>query len=82
MRDLVKKATTTAGVTPAGPETDGEVEVTRRRGDGRSYLFVVNHGSDSVEIPTTGCDLVTGEPVTGLLRVEGGGVGVVREEAP
>ncbi|MEV6301456.1 beta-galactosidase [Actinoplanes sp. NPDC051861] len=80
LRNAAKAAIQQAKVTPAGPESN-DVEVVRRRKDHHSYLFVINHGSQPVEINTTGCDLVTGEPVDGLLRVEGGGVGVVREEA-
>ncbi len=58
-----------------------EVEAVRRSGDGRSYLFVVNHGANPVEYPATGHNLITNEPVAGTLRVDGGGVAVVREEA-
>ncbi|MFI1994370.1 beta-galactosidase [Actinoplanes sp. NPDC020271] len=58
-----------------------DVEVVRRRGDGRSYLFVVNHGVNPVEYPAAGHNLITNEPVGGTLRVEGGGVAVIREEA-
>ncbi|MEU4622138.1 beta-galactosidase [Actinoplanes sp. NPDC023801] len=55
-------------------------EVVRRRGEGRSYLFVINHGTDTVHHPARGTDLITGEEVDGVLTVRGGGVGVVREE--
>lgn len=56
-----------------------DVEVVRRSGDGRSYLFVVNHGATPVEYAVTGHDLITDTPVAGTLRVDGGGVAVVRE---
>ncbi|BCJ41872.1 beta-galactosidase [Actinoplanes ianthinogenes] len=62
-------------------ETHG-AEVVRRKGDGGSYLFVVNHGANPVEHPATGHNLISGERVDGVLRVEGGGVAVVREEEP
>ncbi|WP_436527500.1 beta-galactosidase [Actinoplanes sp. HUAS TT8] len=58
-----------------------DVEVVRRSGDDRSYLFVVNHGANPVEYPATGHNLITNEPVGPTLCVEGGGVAVVREEA-
>ncbi|GGN61321.1 beta-galactosidase [Actinoplanes lobatus] len=74
MSDLLKEATGRSGRT-------GDVEIVRRSGDGRSYLFVINHGTGPVEHPTTGYDLVAGQAISGSLRVEGGGVAVVREEA-
>ncbi|MEU8659882.1 beta-galactosidase [Actinoplanes philippinensis] len=55
-------------------------EVVRRRGDDRSYLFVINHGTEAVDHPARGTDLITGEKVDGVLTVQGGGVAVVREE--
>ncbi|MFC4064662.1 beta-galactosidase [Actinoplanes subglobosus] len=61
-------------------DKSGKTEIVRRRGDGRSYLFVINHGTEPVDHPTRGCDLVTGERVDGVLTVQGGGVAVVREE--
>jgi beta-galactosidase len=57
-------------------------EVVRRRGDGRSYLFVINHGTEAIDHPVSGTDLITGEEVDGVLTVQGGGVAVVREEIP
>ncbi|GIE77668.1 beta-galactosidase [Actinoplanes philippinensis] len=57
-------------------------EVVRRRGDGRGYLFVINHGTEAVDHPARGTDLITGEKVDGVLTVQGGGVAVVREENP
>ncbi|MBG0560185.1 beta-galactosidase [Actinoplanes aureus] len=76
LREVLDTATRDAGVRGAGDRT---VEVVRRTGDGRGYLFVINHGTEPAEIAATGHDLVTGEPVRGVLRVEAGGVGVVKE---
>ncbi|WP_326554065.1 beta-galactosidase [Micromonospora sp. NBC_01813] len=80
LRDVLRGAVDAAGVVPAGPENDGSVEVVRRTGDGRSYLFVVNHGRREIRHPVAGHELVTGKPVTGALRVGPGEVRVVREE--
>jgi beta-galactosidase len=77
MRELLREVVPNQEVDLGG----GEVEVVRRSGDGRSYLFVINHGVNPVEYAVTGHDLVTGEPVGPALRVEGGGVAVVRAEA-
>ncbi|GLW32567.1 beta-galactosidase [Actinoplanes regularis] len=80
MQDLMLNIAKNAGV--AVEEFDGEVEVVRRTGDGRTYLFVVNHGSNPVEYPVAGFDLVSATETGGLLRVAGGGVAVVRAEEP
>jgi beta-galactosidase len=80
LRAVYRRALRDAGVTATGPENDGSVEVIRRSGGGRRYVFVVNHGPGDVEHKVTGHDLVTGERVDGVLRVPAGSVGVVREE--
>lgn len=75
LSDLLREA---AGATG---EKNDNLEVVRRKNGDRSYLFVINHSPDPVELPATGHDLVTDQPVTGVLHVGGGGVAVVREEA-
>ncbi|HWS32341.1 MAG TPA: Beta-galactosidase C-terminal domain, partial [Actinoplanes sp.] len=79
LSDLLKEAAVTAGARTG--EKNKHLEVVRRKDGGRSYLFVINHSPDPVELPATGHDLITGQPVTGALLVEGGGVAVIREEA-
>lgn len=54
------------------------VEMVRRKGEGTSYLFVINHSNSAVELSVSGTDLLTGR--TGPVSVAAGGVGVVREE--
>jgi beta-galactosidase len=76
MSEILREAT---GVTS---DKSDKREVVRRRGDDRSYLFVINHGTEPIEHPARGEDLVTGRTVDGVLTVQGGGVAVVREEAP
>jgi beta-galactosidase len=80
LRDVMRRALREAGVSGAGPENDGSLEVVHRSGGDRRYVFVINHGPKDAEHPVTGHDLVTGERVDWLLRVAAGGVGVVREE--
>lgn len=80
LRDLLRAATRAAGVRATGPESDGSVEVVRRTGGGRSYVFVINHGEQGIEHIITGHDLITGETVPGLLKVGAGSVRVIREE--
>jgi beta-galactosidase len=55
------------------------VETVRRRGDGASYLFVINHTDREVEVPAAGDELLTRTQATGVLRVAPGAVAVVRE---
>ncbi|MFS0700809.1 beta-galactosidase [Cellulomonas sp. 179-A 4D5 NHS] len=82
LRDVLRTAVQGAGVTPSGPESDGSVEVVRRAGDGRSYVFVVNHSHRDLEHPASGHELVTDRPVAGHVHVPAGGVRVVREDTP
>jgi beta-galactosidase len=55
------------------------VEVVRRHGADRSYLFVLNHTDHTVEVPATGTDLVSGVDCAPTVKVDAGGVAVVRE---
>jgi beta-galactosidase len=80
LRRVLREAAATAGVHPAGPEGDGSLEVVRRAGDGRRYTFAVNHGPRTAELAGTGHELVENRPVTGVLRIPGGEVRVLREE--
>jgi beta-galactosidase len=79
LRAVVGRALEGAGVASV-PGASAEVEITRRRGDGRAYTFVVNHGAADVEVDVRGTELVTGSVVDGRLAVPGGAVRVIREE--
>jgi beta-galactosidase len=59
---LLDRACTQAGVT-ATLTTPAGVEVVRREGGGRSFLFALNHRSKPTELrlPSTARDLLTGE---------------------
>ena len=62
---------------------DGAIDVVRRRAGDRSWLFAINHSAVDVELPVSGFDLVSSEPVVGgMLRVSAGGYAVVRESPP
>lgn len=82
LRDLVRDVVRDAGVVAAGPEGDGSIEVVRRAGDGRSYVFVVNHAHHDHEHPVTGHELVTDRRAAGSVHVPAGTVRVVREDTP
>jgi beta-galactosidase len=56
------------------------VEVVRRRAGAASYLFVINHADQEVEVPASGHELLTGARIDRDLVVAAGGVAVVRED--
>ena len=56
------------------------VEVTERRKDGRSYLFVMNHNASAVEFEISeGTDLLTNKELTGATSLEAYGVMIVKQ---
>jgi beta-galactosidase len=77
---LVADLTAEAGVRPAATVPAG-VEVVRREGAGRSYLFVLNHTDDDVEVTADGFDLRHDRPVDGFVVVSSGDAAVIREQA-
>ncbi|WP_230686656.1 beta-galactosidase [Catellatospora vulcania] len=82
LRDVLRRAIRDAGVTACGPESDGTVEVVRRRGHDHRYTFVINHGDKDIEHHISGHELVADEPAGPVLRVPAGTVRVVRQEQP
>jgi beta-galactosidase len=76
--DLVERLLRAAGVEPVAGSQPG-VEVVRRSGSGRSYLFVLNHTADDASVDAHGEDLVSGRRCAGRLEVPAGAVAVVRE---
>ena len=73
---LVRHLCAVAGVTV---HDQPGVEVVRRYGAQATYLFVLNHTDRPADVTTTGTELTTGRACVGTLRVEAGGVAVVRE---
>ncbi|MET9621959.1 Beta-galactosidase C-terminal domain [Streptomyces sp. NPDC006464] len=55
------------------------MEAVRRRANGGSFLFLINHLDESVTVPVRGSDLVSGRSYEGKCRLGGGDVVVVRE---
>jgi beta-galactosidase GanA len=60
-------------------EADPGVEAVRRVGDGRSFLFLLNHTDADRSAAAEGFDLLTGEPVGPAVTIPAGGVRVLRE---
>lgn len=78
--EVIGSVLTRAGVT-AIADSDPDVEVVRRRkSDGTSWLFALNHADEPRRVRTRGHELLTDLPVTGELELGPGGVAVVREE--
>lgn len=76
---LLERVVDESGVRPVAAAPAG-VEVVRRSGGGRSWLFVLNHTDAACELPASGHDLVADTAVGPLLTVPAGSVAVVREE--
>ncbi|HEY5183994.1 MAG TPA: beta-galactosidase [Actinomycetes bacterium] len=68
-----------AGVRPPAAAPPG-VEVVRRSGSGRSFLFVINHSPAPAQLSARGLDLVSGVRADGTLELPGGACAVIREE--
>jgi beta-galactosidase len=85
LRRLAARVCAGAGVTPTVPrpaiDAAEGLEAVRRTGDGGSWLFIANHGDRAASIAASGLELLTRTAVDGELRVEAGGVAVVRESA-
>ncbi len=75
---FVGRVTEAAGVR-APVECARDVELVRRVSASGSWLFALNHGESSVDVPVSGHDLVMDTPTGGTLVLAPGGVGVVRE---
>jgi beta-galactosidase len=75
---LVDRLLAEAEVEPPVATARG-VELVRRSGEGRSYLFVLNHGEEEAALAVAGHDLVADVDTGGNLVVAPGAVAVVRE---
>ncbi|MFC5380182.1 beta-galactosidase [Aquipuribacter nitratireducens] len=78
---LVAALAAAAGVRPVVPGLPPGVDAVRRRGDGGSWVFVLDHTGEGARVPLAGTDLVTGRACSAEepLVVGPGGVAVVRE---
>jgi beta-galactosidase len=78
MDDLVGELLVQTGVTPPLVAPRG-VEVVQREGDGRSLLFLLNHGDQQATVDLDGNyhDLLTNDERAGKLTVEPFGVVVL-----
>jgi len=77
---LAQQLLVEAKVTPVVPPAVGLEAARRRAPDGRSWVFLINHGDESLEVPVAGLDLVYDRRTDGLLRLAAGAVAVVEED--
>ena len=72
-----------AGIAPVMWNIPSGVEVLRRSKGGKSWLFLLNHAGEKVEVPLeqSGRDLLTDETVTGLVVLEPNGVAVIETDS-
>jgi beta-galactosidase len=82
MDALVAKLLVESGVTSALAAPPG-VEAVRREGEGRSFLFLLNHNAREakVEIGSVFRDLLSDQECAGTVTLEPFGVAVLRAEA-
>jgi beta-galactosidase len=81
LQRVVDRVVRESGAAPAAPAPPG-VEVVRRVGDDRSYLFVLNHSDEDAEVAAHGVELLSSRGCEGRLRLPAGSVAVVREADP
>jgi beta-galactosidase len=78
LSDFIQTIAKEKGVQPLLDVPKG-VEVTERRKDGSSYLFVMNHHSSPVEFEIDkGTEILTGKELKGLTSLDGYGVMIVK----
>ena len=79
--ELVDVLLAEAGVT-AIAQADAGVELVVRRGaDDVEFLFAINHTDDATTVEASGTDLLTGDVHDGSVKIDAGGVVVLRRAA-
>ncbi len=81
MAELLTTLCNDAGVHPLVDTVPANVEVVRRRNDGTTWTFYINHSDTPAQLPATGQELLTGTKVEGKLDLAPGAVAVVRSLA-
>jgi beta-galactosidase len=77
---LVRDILSTVEIGPSANGAGYGVEVVRRRSSTQSWLIAINHSDRPAEVSAQGTDMISGETVTGGLRLAGGAYAVVLED--
>lgn len=77
MRELLALIAAERGIVSVSGASD-EVEIVSRSSGENSWTFVINHGADDIDVELAGVELLSGQPVDGVLTVLAGGAAVVR----
>lgn len=77
---LMEQVCETANIKPVSSNAPDGVELLRRVNGNSSWLFVLNHSEEKVEVPLEGHgrDLLTGRQVRGSIELEPTGVAVIQ----
>ena len=78
-RWLLGQLMSAGGVEPVARVPRG-VEAVRRRSSERSWLFLLNHGTDTEVVACAGHDLISGADIHGDVVLAPGGCAVIRED--
>jgi beta-galactosidase len=79
LRHLLADLTEAAGAVLDVAVPPGVDAVRRRHADGRTYLFLINHGDQPARVDASGVDLLTGATCAERVEIGAGGVAVIRE---
>lgn len=79
LKELLRNILKVAKVNQIADVNEG-VELVRRANSDQSWLFVINHTSESVTLRTSGFDLIRGQEVTKNLKLAAGEIAVIREK--
>ncbi len=76
--ELLSKILRTIGVSPIADLPDG-VEAVRRSNKENSWLIAINHTNSSAKLAATGVEVLSGQTVSGSIKIPAGEVVVIRE---
>ncbi|MER8225993.1 beta-galactosidase [Streptomyces sp. NPDC094143] len=81
LREVMRQVAGTAGLRSVADVPDG-IEAVRRTGSAGSFLFLINHTDEDVEVPVGGVGLIGSASHGSHTKVPAGGVVVLRDDRP
>ncbi|GAB3547693.1 beta-galactosidase [Arthrobacter tumbae] len=79
LREHLHRILNDAGIQPDHPAAGYGIEAVRRHAGNSSYLFLLNHSAETVEVDVHGHDLLSDAPVDGPTTLPPGAALIVRE---